>query len=151
MTDKYESMQGILRLYELRREETMRKAREWFFRFNPESADDISAVFLGPQSGYYRMVTSYWDMAACFVNAGAIDEQMFNDTTNEHIAVFAKVAPFVEELRTRSGVPHYLAHLEQLVTRLPDAATRMERMREIARNIGRAQAAAPDEAEPSQT
>jgi hypothetical protein len=81
---------GILKLYELRREEKMRQARDWFFGFNPSSAEEISAVFFGPHSAHYRMVTSYRDMAASFVNGGAIDERMFNDTTSEHVMVFAK-------------------------------------------------------------
>ena len=139
MTDKYESMRGILKLYELRREETMRQARDWFLRFDPASAEEVSAAYFGAQSAHYRMVTSYWDMAAAFVNSGAIDEQLFNDTTTEHVMVFAKVAPFLEELRAKSGFPRYLSHLEQLVSRLPDAEGQMERLRQIARGVGRSQ------------
>src|SRR5437763_13249590 len=38
----------ILKLYDLRREETMRKARDWYFReFNPESFSDIKAALFG--------------------------------------------------------------------------------------------------------
>ena len=131
MTNKYESMEGILRLYELRREETMRQARAWFVGFHPTSAQDILNVFRGDESAYYRMVTSYWDMACSFVNHGAIDEQMFNDTVFEHVAVFAKVQPFLEELRAASGVPQYLRHLEQVVTRMPDSEALVARMREV--------------------
>ena len=131
MTSKYESMEGILRLYELRREETMRQARAWFVDFHPSSAQDILSVFRGDESAYYRMVTSYWDMACSFVNHGAIDEQMFNDTVFEHVAVFAKVQPFLEELRAASGVPQYLRHQEQLVTRMPDSEALIARMREV--------------------
>lgn len=32
----------------------------------------------GKDSAYYRMVVSYWDMAASFVNHGVIDEEMFD-------------------------------------------------------------------------
>ena len=140
MTNKYESMEGILRLYELRREETMRQARAWFVGFHPTSAQDIHNVFRGDESAYYRMVTSYWDMACSFVNHGAIDEQMFNDTVFEHVAVFAKVQPFLEELRAASGVPQYLRHLEQVVTRMPDSEALITRMREVtkAMTTGRA-------------
>ena len=140
MTNKYESMEGILRLYELRREETMRQARVWFTGFQPTSAQDILNVFRGDESAYYRMVTSYWDMACSFVNHGAIDEQMFNDTVFEHVAVFAKVQPFLEELRAASGVPQYLRHLEQVVTRMPDSEALVARMREVtkAMTTGRA-------------
>lgn len=55
----------ILKLYELRREETMRKARDWFVRgFNPQSVADIKEVMFSEHSGYLRMVLTYWDMAA---------------------------------------------------------------------------------------
>ena len=147
MANKYESMEGILRLYELRREETMREARAWFTAFHPASAQDIQNVFRGDESAYYRMVTSYWDMACSFVNHGAIDEQMFNDTVFEHVAVFAKVQPFLEELRAASGVPQYLRHLEQVVTRMPDSEALVARMREVtkAMTAGRAPRGRPQD------
>ena len=44
------------------------------------------------------MVTTYWDMAACFINHGAIDEDMFTEITGEHIVVLAKVQPYLVEL-----------------------------------------------------
>ncbi len=35
----------ILKLYDLRREDTMRKARDWYFRdFNPTSLADVNAA-----------------------------------------------------------------------------------------------------------
>lgn len=138
MADKYESMNGILKLYELRREETMRQARDWFLSFNPSSAEEFIGVYRGERSGFYRMVTSYWEMAAAFVNHGAIDEQMFNDTTAEHLVVFAKVEPFLEELRASSGMPQYLSHLEQLVSRHPNSEAMLARLREIAVRMGTA-------------
>src|SRR3989440_10249936 len=79
MADKEKSAELILRLYELRREEVMRKARTWYFGFHPESVEDITAVARGEHSAYFRMVTSYWDMACSFVNHGAVDEEMFKD------------------------------------------------------------------------
>ena len=57
----------ILKLYDLRREETMRKARDWMIRFNPESMQDILDAVMGEHSAYFRMVTSYWEMAAALV------------------------------------------------------------------------------------
>ena len=63
----------ILKLYELRREETMREARDWYFReFNPENVGDFMSAIMGPHSGHLRMVVTYWDMAATLVNKGAI-------------------------------------------------------------------------------
>lgn len=138
MATKYESMEGILRLYELRREETMRNARKWFNGFQPESVEDIRSVYRGEHSAYYRMVTSYWDMACSFVTNGAIDEQMFNDSTVEHLAVFAKVRPFLDELRAVSGMPNYLRRLEQIVLRVPNAEDVMAQMLLLTRAIATA-------------
>ncbi|MBA3443074.1 MAG: hypothetical protein H0T92_24785 [Pyrinomonadaceae bacterium] len=131
MTAKHESAELILKLYELRREETMRKARDWYIRqFHPQNVQDIINAWRGEHSAYYRMVTSYWDMAASFVNHGAIDEQMFGDANPEHMAVFAKLELFLEELRSLSGIPNHLQHLEQLVIRSPGAKERTTQMRE---------------------
>ncbi len=130
MSNKQEDANLILRLYELRREETMRRARDWFTtEFNPESTEDVLAVMVGRDNAAYRMVTSYWDMAAAFVNHGAIDEQLFNDIHFEHIAVYAKIQPFLAEFRARTAAPYYLTHLEQLVLRMPDIETRLAAMR----------------------
>ena len=127
---KYESADLILKLYEMRREAVMREARNWYFReFNPETAQDIVAVSRGPQSAYYRMVTSYWDMACSFVTNGAIDAQMFTDANGEQNALYAKLAPFVEEIRALSQNPNYLMHVEQVVMAQPEAAERLAHLR----------------------
>ena len=130
MSTKYESADLILKLYDLRREETMRKARDWFFWFCPETYEDLPAAGSEPESVYLRMVTSYWDMAASFVNNGAIDEQMFADANGEHVLVYSKIYPFLPRLRERFGTPQYLANLERLVMRMPDAENRLAEMRE---------------------
>src|ERR1041384_8398644 len=91
----------ILKLYDLRREETMRKARDWMIRFNPESMHDILDTLMGENNAYFRQVTSYWEMAAALVNRGAIDAEMFNDTNGEHLIVFAKLQPFLADMRAQ--------------------------------------------------
>ena len=81
MSKAAKSAELIMKLYDLRREETMRKARNWFFTFNPTSVEDVEAAMMNPETGgLLRMVMSYWDMAASLVNHGAIDAEMFNDT-----------------------------------------------------------------------
>lgn len=127
----FESATLLLRLYELRREETMRVARNWFAReFNPNTIDEVMQALIGPNSGHFRMVTSYWDMAASFVLNGAIDEQMFNDANGEQVGVFAKMEPFLTEYRARLGNPRYLAQLEQVVMRRSGAKEQLAAMRE---------------------
>jgi hypothetical protein len=127
----YESATLLIRLYELRRDDTMREARNWFAReFNPNTIDDVMAAVMGPKSGHFRMVTSYWDMCASFVLNGAIDEQMFNDANGEQVGVFAKMEPFLAEYRNRMSNPRYLGHLEQLVMRRPGAKEQLAGIRE---------------------
>ncbi len=120
----------ILRLYELRREETMRKARDWYFReFHPESIADFNAALFGEHSGHLRMVLSYWDMAAGLVNNGAISLQLFNDTNGEHLGVFSKIEPLLGEIRASFG-PQFAANFEKLIDATPDGRKRVAETRE---------------------
>ena len=141
MADKEKSAELIMKLYDLRREEVMRQARNWFFTFNPESVEDVMNAARGEHSAYYRMVTSYWEMACSFVNHGAIDEEMFNDANQEHLLVFSKIQPILEQLRA-TGSPAYMRHLEKVVMRMPEAEQRLARFREMAKQMNAARAAA---------
>ena len=131
---QYESADLLLKLYELRRDPELRAAREWFVtRFHPASAEEVFALWMGPESAHYRMVTTYWEMAASFVSHGAIDADMFHDANSEYVAVIAKLGPFLPELRRLSGTPHYLRQLEAVVMALPDAEQRLSVMRKYMR------------------
>jgi hypothetical protein len=122
---KQEEAGLILKLYELRREETMRKARDWFFReFNPESIADFSATMFGPHSGYLRMCVTYWDMAAALVNNGAIGTELFDECNAEHISTFAKVEPLLPEIRA-AFAPRFAANLEKLIDATPNGRERV--------------------------
>jgi hypothetical protein len=127
---KHEDADLILKLYELRREPVMREARNWFFSFNPTSAAEYMEAIMSEHSGHLRMVISYWDMAASLVNNGAIDEQMFNDANGEHLFIFAKIEPILEELRQQWNQPDMLKHFETLVRRVPNNQEKLAGMRE---------------------
>lgn len=127
---KYKDADLILKLYDLRREKTMREARNWFFTFNPKGKEDFIDVLTSDKSGLYRMVVSYWDMACSLVNNGAIDPQMFNEANGEHLFIYAKLEPFLPALREEMGSPNYLAHLEKVVKECPDYETRLATIRD---------------------
>lgn len=129
MSKKHRDAELILKLYELRTEKTMREARNWFVMFDPQSPADIMEALTSDKSGLFRMVTSYWDMAASFVEHGAIDADMFNDANGEHVLVYAKLEPFLPALREDMG-PNYLAKLEKVVKAMPDSESRVSAMRE---------------------
>jgi hypothetical protein len=136
---KQEEAGLILKLYELRREETMRQARDWFFRdFNPESIADYNNAMFGEHSGHLRMVISYWDMAATLVNHGAISSDLFADANGEQIGVFSKIEPLLGEIRS-AYAPQFAANLEKLIDAMPDGrkktAAQRERMKAIRAQI----------------
>ncbi len=126
---KQEDVLAILKLYELRRDEQMRAARQWYFsEFAPASAMDIITLYRGGEraSANFRMVASYWDTAASLVLNGGIDQKLFLDANTEHVFVYAKIADFLPEVREIFREPDYLVHLENLVRSLPDFKAKME-------------------------
>lgn len=145
---KHDDAELILKLYDLRREAVMREARNWLFTFNPTSVQDVIDTLIGEHSGHYRMVISYWDMAAALVNHGAIDEQLFNETNGEHIFVYAKIEPVLADLRAMFGAPDFLMNLETLVKRIPNIEEKIAGMRERMKKFAemRAERAATTEA-----
>lgn len=127
---KQEEAGLILKLYELRREETMRKARDWYFReFNPQSVADFTSAMFGEHSGHLRMVLTYWDMAAALVNSGAISLDLFVETNMEQMGVFSKVEPILGEIRGTYG-PRFAANLEKLIDDMPNGRKTTAEMRE---------------------
>ena len=125
----------IIKLYELRRDETMRKARNYFaFEFFPKSVDDVKEILTNvqgypEQNAYFRQVISYWEMAAAMVNHGSIDQALFLDTNGEFFGVWAKIADFIEDLRAFVG-PQFLVNLEKLIASAPDGPKRVQVIKE---------------------
>ena len=125
---------AILKLYEMRSEPLMREARRWFFtEFAPQSGKDIVRLMLSgeKQSAFYRMVASHWETAASFVNNGGIDEKLFLEGNTEHVVVFAKLQPYLGEVRETINEPDYLSHLERLVMKVPDIEKKLENRRRL--------------------
>jgi hypothetical protein len=135
--------QLIMQLYDLRREAEMRKARSWWFNeFWPQSADDFMKVggAMGSQeNNWLRQVSGYWSMAASFVLHGVLSEELFIQpaVSGEMVIVFAKVQPFLKELREKAGDPHMFENIEKVIMgskfgreRLKFMLKRLEVMRE---------------------
>ncbi len=113
----------ILKLYDLRREPEMRKARSWWFAdFWPESADDLMNLAMNPklqENHWMRQVLGYWDMAAMLVVHGTLNEAMFLELSfsGEMFMVFAKIRPFLNEIREKMQNPDFLGNVERVITR----------------------------------
>ncbi len=118
----------ILKLYDLRREEVMRKARAWVIgEFWPETADDYFGV-LGnrddPHNPWLRQVITYWEMAAAMVLHGSVSAELFVDCNAEGFLLLAKFAPVLDDIRKRN--PTFMIKTSDLVRRFPAAAARYE-------------------------
>ena len=112
----------ILKLYELRREDRMRKARGWLFGYKAGNAAEHQAACPpgSEQDAYYRMVTSYWDMAASFVTSGALNKELFLQSAGEMLFVWEKTKGTIADSRKAMGNPGYLANLETLAQAMID-------------------------------
>ena len=131
MPTPFGSAQLNLKLYELRREPTLREARAWFLHgFNPETLAELVSVAGGEHNARFRMVLGYWDMAASLVTTGAIERHAFLAAHGEVIATFAKIFPFLPELRAAAEEPAFCEHLEQVLTADPATVDAMRRRRE---------------------
>ncbi len=126
--------QVVMRLYDLRREAELRKARHWFTaEFWPNSADDVLKVattFPSQENAWLRQVGGYWDMATALVLHGAVNEQLFLEPgiSGEMSFIFAKIYPFLKEIREKMNNPDAWANIEKVATRSKVARKRLDRM-----------------------
>jgi hypothetical protein len=117
----HEQVNLLLRLYEMRREPTLREAREWYAgNFHPASLEDMQkqAPMGSKQNAYSRMVISYWGMVASIVNRGLIDEEFFFENTGEQWMVWERIRPIIGEWRAAYKNPNQFASLEKHVQHL---------------------------------
>ena len=111
----------ILELYDLKREPEMRKARQWWLTtFWPKDADEYMKVAMTmgtEENNWLRQVISYWGIAAWFVENGVLNEKLFFTTAfcGELFFIFAKVRPFLKELREKTKNPEMLLAVEKLI------------------------------------
>jgi len=126
--------QLILQLYDLRREAEMRKARNWWVgEFFPQSADDFLKVAwaMGTQeNAWLRQVGGYWGIVASFVLEGVLNEDLFLQPgfSGELFLIYAKIHPFVKELREKLNDPEAFLNLEKVVTHTKWGRNRLQFM-----------------------
>ena len=99
----YDDANLILRLYELRREEKMREARQWFIaNFQASTVQELNRIARPgtAMQTHFRMVTSYWDMAASFITSGVLNQELFFQSNTELLIVWERlraIAPLQRE------------------------------------------------------
>ena len=116
----YDDANLLLRLYELRREEKLRQARDWFMKnYQVESFEDTLRIAApGTEGGTFAMmVFGYWDQACAFLNYGLIHEGLFFETSGEFFWVWERVKPALGQFRERFANPLFLANVEKAANR----------------------------------
>ena len=119
----HEQANLLLKLYDLRREPKLREARAWFGQsFDAQTPEEMSKRYpIGSEgNAYFRMVVSYWDMAAGLVNRGLIDDELFFESSGEAWFVWERLRPLATGMRTASKNPHAWSQLEALAKRMEE-------------------------------
>ena len=117
----------ILKLYDLRREPEMRKARNWWLtQFWPENVDDILKIAnaLGTQeNNWLRQVGGYWELAAAMALRGAVNKELFLEPgfSGEMFFFFGKVHSLLPEFREKLQNPRVFKNVETLIMSSPEA------------------------------
>jgi hypothetical protein len=136
----------ILKLYDLRREPELRKARNWWLtQFWPESADDIFKIgsALGSQeNNWLRQAGGYWEMAASLALHGTINHELFLEPSfsGEMFFFFGKIHPFLKELREKLQNPRIFSNVEKLINSSPDALASLKTTEERIAGLRKARA-----------
>ena len=102
-TPDHHDAELALRVYELRRETVMRESRSAINqKFWPKSFEDIQAIAKAehPLNAAYRQVASFWEMVYGFAKHGIVHSDFWLESNGEGMFVFAKVAPFLDRIRT---------------------------------------------------
>jgi len=111
----YDDVNLILRLYDMRREEKLRAARDWFSKnFKVKTMDEFNRLCPpgSDTNAYFRMVTTYWEMVASFVTSGVLNEDLFFQSGMELLFCWERIKNLLPEIRTAFKNPGMLRNLE---------------------------------------
>jgi hypothetical protein len=112
----YDDANLVLKLYDMRREDRLRRARAWFAgQFKHVSTiEQFQKVCASgtDENAFFRMTTTYWDMAASFVTTGVLNEALFYESGRELLFVWERVKDYVGAYRNANHDHTYLRNLE---------------------------------------
>ena len=120
-TATYDDVNLILRLYEMRREDKLRQARDWFSKsFKVKSMEEFNKLCppAFDTNAYFRMVVSYWEMTASFITAGVLNEELFFQSGLELLFCWERIRDLVPEARAQFKNENLYKNLETVATRL---------------------------------
>ena len=82
------------------------------------------------ENAWLRQVGGYWGMVASFVISGALNEELLlaPGFSGEMFLIYAKIHPFIKELREKLNDPNAFKHLETAITRTEWGRERLQFM-----------------------
>jgi hypothetical protein len=123
----------------------MREARNFVASFTPSSFDELWAVmsdFSVKENAYLRQVYTYWEMVAALIAHGTINAALADDTLGEMFFVYAKIQPFVKDMREKTKSPEFLQNMQKVVEATPEKRDRLKRVQERMAEFAKMRAAA---------
>ena len=126
----YHDAELVLKIYDLRREPVMREARNFFATFTPSSTDELMSVmfaFEKKENAYIRQVLSYWEMVASLIVHGTLNAELAQDTLGEMNFVYARIQPFLKDIRQKFASPEFLQNMEKVIEGTPEGRERLAR------------------------
>lgn len=119
----YDDAKLLLKLYDLRREDKMRAARDWFVknaRFASMEEFQQKCPPGSQENAYYRQVVSYWDMVASFITSGVLNAELFFQSNRELLLVWTRISAIAPAVREAFQDPGYLRNLETVAVQYID-------------------------------
>ena len=141
----YHDAELVLKLYDLRREAVMRQARDFVANFNPSSFQELMAVvgaFGSKENAYLRQVFTYWETVASLIVHGTLNPELAEDTLGEMYFVYAKIQPFLDQMRETMKSPEFLQNLQKVIEGTAEKRDRLARMQERMAEFAKMRAAA---------
>lgn len=125
-TANFDDANFALKLYELRRETELRKARNMVGDvLDGAPIETFKAVmdYGHPENAHFRQVTSFWGMVASFVNRGIFHPDLFLDTCGEALYMYSVFQPHLATFRASN--PMFMMQLEKVISDHPACRERV--------------------------
>lgn len=121
----------VLRLYELRREATMREARAGILReYRPATAAEAIAPIARahPLNPAWRQTTTYWEMVFGMARHGIVHADYLIENSVEGLVLFTRAERWLADIR-RASSPRTFRHAEWAATSTDTGRMLMEELR----------------------
>lgn len=121
----------VMKLYDLRREPEMRKARHWYGNADFSSWEAVQKVMMGwgtQENAWFRQNLTYWENAASLVLRGVVNADLFFDWNGEIVFTYVKIKPYIKQMRETSGSDEFMQRTEKLLSSTPELRKRVQWM-----------------------